>query len=124
MPNKHEHSIGAGLAAITAVACHELKETGEISWKTLAAGLAAATLGSLPDKLEPAIGNPNHRQFFHSWAMFLTVAYGTYKTYQWEPETELEIWLRRFFLVAEIAYMTHLVMDARTSKSLPLLGKI
>ena len=123
MPNRTAHAWGAGITVATTTAYHELKEGGKLTWKTPAAGLAAGAIGSLPDILEPAM-NPNHRQFFHSWIVFGLIGYLTYKTYKWEPKTNGKKWLRLALLIAEVAYMVHLIMDATTKKSLPILGKL
>ena len=87
----------------------------------LAAGLGAA-LGRLPDWLEPA-AHPNHRQFFHSVVVLATCAYDVKKLLEWKPDTSEKIWLRRVLLVGGAAYLSHLVLDVATPKSLPLVGK-
>jgi len=83
-----------------------------------------AYLGRLPDMIEPALGNPNHRQFFHSMVVFGTVALGLKKAYEWEPEDNLEKTIRGLLLIGGAAYISHLVLDAVTKKSLPIVGKI
>jgi len=112
----------AGMAAFLAHIHHEAKN-GESTLKPLISGLAAAGLGKLPDQLEPAI-HPNHRQFFHSLAMAGMVGYGMYKTYKWQPDDPVYQMLRWVLLIAGGAYLTHLVMDRFTAKSLPLVGKL
>lgn len=89
----------------------------------LMAGALGAYLGKLPDWLEPAT-HPNHRQFFHSVAILAGCTYGIKKLYEWNPETREKIWLRRLLLVGGAAYLSHLVLDGMTPKSLPLIGKM
>lgn len=88
----------------------------------VAAGLAAGC-GTLPDILEPAL-HPNHRQAFHSVAFGALLGMGLYKVYCREPGTLPETMMRSAVLVAGTAYLVHLVMDATTRKSLPLLGNL
>lgn len=120
--NAGAHQLGA---ALTAYLTHSHSETknGVSAWKPLASAAAAAGLGSLPDLLEPAI-HPNHRQFFHSIIFAGLVGYGVYKAYKWRPKDTGDQLLRWVLLIAGGAYLTHLAMDAVTSKSLPLVGKI
>ena len=65
-------------------------------------------LASLPDWIEPAT-NPNHRKFFHSFAMGGLVVYGMYGKH-----TE------NMRLIG-MSYLSHLAADARTPKSIPLI---
>jgi membrane-bound metal-dependent hydrolase YbcI (DUF457 family) len=90
----------------------------------VAAVLLGARLGKLPDMIEPALGNPHHRQFFHGFAMLGLVGWGVYKAYQWEPESDFERLLRGFLLVGGAAYLSHLALDALTRRSLPMVGRV
>jgi len=83
-----------------------------------------AFLGRLPDMIEPALGNPNHRQFFHSVAALGLLAAGMRKVYHWEPQDEVEKILRGVLLVGGAAYLSHLALDALTSRSLPFVGRV
>jgi membrane-bound metal-dependent hydrolase YbcI (DUF457 family) len=85
---------------------------------------AGIFLGTLPDIIEPALGNPNHRQFFHSVTVLCVLTAGIYKTYHWKPQNEIEKLIRCVMLVGGTAYISHLILDALTSKSLPLVGKL
>lgn len=120
--NGPAHQLGAGLAAFF-IHSHREAQNGESTLKPLVSGIAAAGLGKLPDHLEPAI-HPNHRQFFHSVVMAGMVGYGMYKAYKWQPEEPGLQLLRWALLIAGGAYLTHLVMDGCTTKSLPLVGKL
>lgn len=62
MANATAHRIGAAVAVGAALA-HAEKERGESSLKPVAGAGLAAMLGTLPDKIEPAV-HPQHRQFF------------------------------------------------------------
>lgn len=104
----------------TAVAVHQHSKHGEIDWKALGATWLAGELGTLPDILEPA-NHPNHRDFFHSVTCLATVGYGGYKLYQWEPVDDFGKLLKGIGLVTAGAFGVHLLMDATTQKSLPLI---
>ena len=80
-------------------------------------GLYAA---KLPDMIEPAL-NPNHRKFFHSFTFGTGVSYAMYKVYKWEPNDSVEKVLRGILLILGGAYLSHLILDASTPKSLPLI---
>jgi len=73
--------------------------------------------------VEPAL-HPNHRQFFHSVAFMAILGTGLYKTYQWQTETNAEAFVRGALLIAGGAYLLHVVADACTAKSIPLIGRI
>lgn len=49
-----------------------------------------AFLGRLPDMIEPTLGNPNHRQFFHSVTLLGLLGTGAHKLYHWEPQDNLD----------------------------------
>lgn len=83
-----------------------------------------AFLGRLPDMIEPAFRNPNHRQFFHSITALGLLVTGMHKTYHWEPQDEFEKIVRGVLLIGGAAYLSHLALDALTSKSLPLVGRL
>lgn len=83
-----------------------------------------AFLGKLPDMIELALGNPNHRQFFHSFVVLGLLATGMRKVYHWEPLGEVEKIIRGVLLVGGAAYLSHLALDALTSRSLPFVGRV
>jgi len=118
--NAAHHKAGSGLAVTTFVAIHDLSKHGRITERTVLCGVLATHLGSIPDWIEPATC-PNHRKFFHSFFVLGLVAYGGYKLYQWEPEEDWQKVLKWVGLVAAVGYGTHLLMDARTPKGLPLI---
>jgi inner membrane protein len=119
MPNAFAHRLGAGLAVGSVVAYRESQE-GEITGKSLISGVGAAACGTLPDLIEPAL-HPNHRQFFHSFLMLAGVGYGLKKLYDWQPESADGQFWRSVGLVVGGAYAVHLLMDACTKRSLPLI---
>jgi len=77
--------------------------------------------GMLPDLLEPASRGPHHRKFFHSIAVLGTVGYGMYRVYQWQPETDKQKCLRAIALLLGVGYLSHLVADSLTPRSLPII---
>lgn len=122
MPNALAHRVGAALTLAIAAA-HEEQNGCVQTTKPLTAAVAGAMLGTLPDILEPAL-HPNHREFFHSLACAGLIGLGIFRAYRWEPTSEVEEILRFLLLTAGGAFLTHLAMDALTSKGLPLLGRI
>lgn len=110
-------------AAVGSYCLSQEADRQEPSKKPLAGALLAGQLTQLPDLLEPA-AHPNHRQFFHSLAFAGILGLATYKLYQWEPESELGEIARFGLLVGAAAYFIHLLVDAGSPKSLPLVGKL
>jgi len=124
MPNRVAHALGAGIVVGSLSAHEETKDGRDVTWKTLAAGVLASELGSLPDLIEPAT-YPGHRQFFHGTVFTAVLGFGVYKLYKWEAETDEEKFLRWLGLVVGGAYLTHLAMDLLFSRSgLPWVGKL
>ena len=122
MANAFDHRLMAA-ACIAGVAAADWKEGDHwVKHPVVAAG-AAASCGTLPDLLEPAL-HPNHRQFFHGVVFAFGLGVGLYQLYEWEPDTDPKRLLRGALLVAGAAYLVHLAMDACTRKSLPLIGKL
>ncbi len=58
MPNAAAHRVVAGLA-VWGVSAYAESKKGESTYKPLIHGVLASTFGTLPDVLEPSIGNPN-----------------------------------------------------------------
>ncbi len=122
MSNGTVHQITA--AAAVGIAC--LAAEGDQQHKTekpLIGAILAAGLTKLPDMLEPAT-HPNHRQFFHSVAFAGMLGIVTHKVYCWQPDNPPDETVRFLLLVCASAYFIHLLLDAGTPKSLPLIGKL
>jgi membrane-bound metal-dependent hydrolase YbcI (DUF457 family) len=110
----------AGLLAVTTDrndACSPLHHP-------MAAMVLGSIAGTLPDMIEPAIGNPHHRQFFHSVTIGTALVWGASRVYQWQPESDAEKVVRVALLVGGAAYLSHLLLDSSTPRSLPLLGHL
>lgn len=123
MANGKAHSI-AGTVAGLAVPLLD-KGTIKDNPELLVAGPVVGNFFSkLPDIIEPAFKNPNHRQFFHSIAVLAAVGYGVKKAYEWQPEDKFEKVIRSILLCAGAGYLSHLALDAITPRSLPLVGKL
>jgi membrane-bound metal-dependent hydrolase YbcI (DUF457 family) len=121
MANATAHRLGAAATVGLTSLIYELKqgETANLGRPLLATILAAMT-ATLPDVIEPAT-NPCHRQFFHSVIFAIAVGYGLLRLYKWEPREDWQKALRFGGLVMGGAYLTHLIMDAGTPFSLPLV---
>jgi inner membrane protein len=122
MSNGTDHRIAAAASLFYAAAA-DWKPDDHWSKHPIAAAALGAGFGTLPDLLEPAL-HPNHRQVFHSLAFAALLGFGLYKTYVWQPETKAGNIVRSVALIAGTAYIVHLIMDATTPKSLPLLGQL
>lgn len=84
---------------------------------TLLGAAGAASLGMvialLPDIIESAARNPNHRQFFHSAVMLISVILAYNKIGRDEFE-------RLLVNIGLGGYASHLLLDALTPRSLPI----
>jgi len=118
------HRLGAFTAAVVVLANCKATPKGHPLPHPLVGGVLAAGLGTLPDFLEPALRNPDHRQFFHSIAFGCVVGKGLYVAWHWDLQTPEEKLLQRLMLVAGGAYLFHLALDALTARSLPLVGQV
>lgn len=115
-----QHSTFNFFAVAAATAVVRQRECRPVDGTSLAMGLAAAALPSLPDYIEPAL-HPNHRKFFHSLAFVAGLAYAMREVYGWQAEGERERLARALLLAAGAAYLGHLALDALSAKSLPLI---
>lgn len=120
MANGTTHSAVGAFTGL-AMAIHS-KDLDEPINPLLAIG-TSTVFAKLPDLLEPAI-HPHHRQFFHSLAFWGLLGYGLKKAYDWTPEDRGGRILRFAALCAGVGYISHLVIDGFSPRSLPLLGKI
>ena len=83
----------------------------------------STAFAKLPDLIEPAI-HSHHRQFFHSIAFLAMMGCGLKKVYDWQPGDQAGHVLRFLALCAGAGYISHLVLDGVTPRSLPLFGKV
>lgn len=120
MPNAVAHRLVAGLVVLGVSAYAESKR-GESTHKPFIYAALASACGTLPDVLEPSIGNPNHRQFFHSFTFAALVGHGTCKLLNWEASDDFEKVLKTLGIIAGGTYLIHLIMDSATPKLLPLI---
>jgi membrane-bound metal-dependent hydrolase YbcI (DUF457 family) len=116
------HQLAGAATALAVYALDEERLEGP-AINPLLVSAAGFALGKLPDWLEPAL-HPNHRQFFHSFAVLFAVLYGVKRAYEWDPGTDLERFLRGAALIAGSVYAAHLILDCTTKKCLPLLGRL
>ena len=121
--NGPTHQFAGAIAAL-AIVQSDCEEKSTALHHPAAAIPIGAFLGRLPDMIEPSVGNPNHRQFFHSVVALGLLGTGMHKIYHWEPQDNTDKLLRGLLLLGSAAYLSHLALDALTSRSLPLLGKL
>jgi len=122
MASGSTHQMAAAVIVGGTCLCIESSQE-EKAGKSVIGAVLAATMTRLPDVLEPAT-HPNHRQFFHSIAFASLLGIATHKVYRWEPEDTVDKAVRFTLLVGASAYFIHLLLDAGTPKSLPLIGKL
>ena len=120
MANGITHKFVGGLTGLGVVIGEQDKE--QPINPLLAIGTGAA-FAKLPDILEPAT-NPHHRQFCHSLVVLTIIGYGVKKVYDWKPEDRAGEFWRAVALCAGVGYISHLVLDASTPRSLPVIGKL
>ncbi len=121
--NGSTHQLAGALAAF-AITSNDTSEKSCQLHHPAATIPIGAILGRLPDMIEPAFRNPNHRQFFHSITVLGLMGTGMLKVYRWDPQDEFEKIIRAALLIGGAAYLSHLALDALTSKSLPLIGRL
>lgn len=122
MANGSTHQLTAAIAVGCAYLCVEANQQKKSAKPMLGAALAAA-LTNFPDILEPA-SHPHHRQFFHSLAFAGLLGVAGYKVYKWETDNPFDEAMRFVLLVGVGAYLVHLLLDAGTPKSLPIIGML
>ena len=121
--NGTTHQLAGAMTALL-VTQNDTSQKPTILHHPIGAMSVGAFMGKVPDIIEPSLGNPNHRQFFHSIAALGLVSAGTYRLYHWEPQDDFENSLRVLLLIGGAAYLSHLALDALTKKALPLIGKV
>jgi hypothetical protein len=149
MPKRKTHIIvGGGSGAITAALAAREQQPLDLIAETLG-GVLGGIVGSLaPDVIEPAV-HPQHRSFAHSYvaagsgtatAIGMIPSFQKYCRYEatWHDRQCLEtdefwpgLWhflvalfwrlLSGFVVGLTAGYMSHLVLDAGSSRGLPLL---
>lgn len=122
--NGTAHTVAGGIAGGTlALAVIDVLED-ETPLALLAAIGGGIIGGKLPDKIEPAYRNPNHRQAFHSVAVLGGVGWSIKALTDWHPEAPFDRLLKYFLLGLAAGYASHLLMDSVTQKSIPMIGRI
>lgn len=119
MPDAKTHAIAGFVAGITAcsiVASREQRSPG--CGELLSAGLIGSMAALLPDQLEPA-SHPHHRAFFHSiivGAALLKLGHEVLRNSARSDGMTIPV------SVALSGYLSHLVLDFRTTRGLPFSG--
>ena len=119
MSCKAEHATVGAIFGIGAYALYKWAKKEKWTFEGAAAALGfGAAFGLAADLLEPA-KHPNHRGVCHSYAALAGLFYGTVKALESPALTSPQ---RLLALVPSAAYASHLLWDADTPKSLPLLA--
>lgn len=147
MPNRRAHAIVGVGAGITAAAYQAReKPTDDLVLELLGGGFGGWLGGIAPDVFEPAT-SPNHRDVAHSVAAGAIIAFSRITTWQDRCRKVAQnkqalaaapgassvvqadaYWASLFWRLAAGAlvgfaagYLSHLALDSRTTKSIPLL---
>lgn len=122
MPSINAHLIlGAltGAAVDVGLQFQRMEDAGNgtFAWgELLVCSATAALAATLPDVLEPAT-SPDHRGFFHSFAMAGLVAYVISQDRARSRPAEQALLLA----AAGLGYLSHLAADATTASCLPTI---
>ena len=122
MPNFSEH---LGLSAVVSAGmyfgmCRYYGRQPALGELLVSGGIGIAA-GAAPDIFEPAT-DPNHRALGHSVA--LGTALTKFAIINCSPEnSSWEEFVKIAVAVATVSYLAHLIADALTPKSLPLVGR-
>ncbi len=118
MVNTGKHVVWGFLVGIATSAIIQKQQNNEVNWNRAAGlGLISAGVAILPDILEPA-DSPRHRAFAHSAVIGGTIAEIARKT--WDSPDIPNRQKEETACVA-LAYLSHLVLDASTPASLPVI---
>jgi hypothetical protein len=119
MPKFNQHlAINFVCLSAAEIARQLIEQSNEpapkIDWGRYALHVGAGCVaGALPDILEPSLGNPNHRGFFHSLSAALIVWWiATGKHTKGEP-----VEFRRLLQALALGYTLHLGADLFLSKA-------
>lgn len=119
MPRAREHFL-INVTALTAVELYaqmkeiEAKGGGRVDLSRLIINVGVGALGgALPDIIEPSLGNPNHRGFFHS----LSAAVLVWWAVTGRHTRDLPVEVKRMLVVLGLGYTCHLGADLLLSKA-------
>lgn len=115
MASGKTHAVTGGAVGLGIYGVYKWQKRED--WTLLGAAGAVAVgmiIALLPDIIESAVRNPNHRQFFHSATVLAT----TCLAYNKIGRNELE---KNALNIGLGGYISHLVLDAFTPRSLPIV---
>ncbi len=118
MANLKTHAVAGAVAgaSVYLMGCWFLNKQVTLGGVVLS-GLGGLASGCLPDLIEPA-SHPNHRGRFHSATAGGILGYFDYKAMTYDKLGDDE---RLAILVLSAGYFSHLILDALTPGSLPVV---
>lgn len=120
MANAAEHVLYGGISggATYFILCHNHKRQPDLGELLLCVG-AGILGGAAPDAIEPA-DHPHHRQSAHSFAAaWLLLRFGNH--YCGVENSQLTEFQKMLLAAGIAGYMSHLVVDGFTPRSIPLI---
>lgn len=118
MADLKTHAVAGAVVGVGAYLIGSWFLQREISFSgTLLAGLGGIAAGCVPDLIEPAL-HPNHRGTFHSLTAGSLFALSGYEAFE---NGNLDGDARITALVLVSSYVSHLILDAVTPKSIPFI---
>ena len=118
MADAKTHALIAGVAGVAAYAVYCRRNAQEVRFlDAVASGLVAVAGGLAPDLIEPA-NNPNHRRLFHSLAAGTALIQGNNQV---QANDRVPDSAKLILILLVVGYVSHLLVDALTSKGLPVL---
>ena len=117
MPNNDDHSVYGGIIGLLCYFGYtNLKNTKPTILGAVGSSLLGGTAAKLPDYLEPPT-SPNHRGFFHSKSMgvaLTSILQRAAESMTLSDEGKL------LTAIVGFSYLSHLALDSKTNKGLPL----
>ena len=119
MSNSGTHLLVGGASGLAGMICLKWLRNERLTfWEGVAGVLIGCSGAFLPDFFEPPI-SPSHRKILHSVGMGAAgIPFTISKIYR--GAWTLTPGDRDFLIILSLGYLSHLILDARTPKGLPI----
>lgn len=121
MPDRKVHSIigSTSGAAFYLIESYDKKEDFHLG-NCMAGTLGGLLGGVMTDYLDPP-NNPNHRKFAHSIIFGSGLVAGLEDLFNWIDGLDIYDYFKYFLKCLVVGYISHLLIDSTTPKSLPII---